>query len=183
MKKLALIVPGIGYTADRPLLRLGRSLVRARGYEVLTAPYQVTLDRTLPQDLRLERCCAGAAEQVRALLAGAELEQYGEVLMVGKSLGTAVAAEIGAELALPVRQVLLTPLELTFRWPVPDGIAFTGEQDPWVAPGRIPALCRERGIPCTVFPGADHSLETGEVFRDLDILRDCLSRVEDYLRQ
>ena len=38
-KKLAVIFPGIGYTADKPLLYYARRIAAEQGYEIMTIPY------------------------------------------------------------------------------------------------------------------------------------------------
>ena len=37
--KIACFFPGIGYTADRPLLYFSRKITKAAGYEIITVPY------------------------------------------------------------------------------------------------------------------------------------------------
>ena len=83
-----------------------------------------------------------------------------------------------------IRFVLYTPVEELFSFPLGEAVAFTGQADPWVggAESRVPALCRERGIPCLVFPGANHSLETGDLHTDLQTLNTVMRRTETFLR-
>ena len=83
-----------------------------------------------------------------------------------------------------IRQVLYTPLEDTFRFPIGEAIAFTGDDDPWVGKenSRIPALCEERGIPCRQVPHANHSLESKDVFEDMKELRRVMKETEAFLK-
>ena len=74
-----------------------------------------------------------------------------------------------------------TPLEETFSFPVQDAIVFTGSADPWVEAGRIPALCKESGIPCRVIPNANHSLETADPVQDILTLQKIMSLTEQYM--
>ena len=80
--------------------------------------------------------------------------------------------------------MLYTPLEETFSLPLGEAIVFTGSADPWVgkAHSRILELCRERGIPCTVVPDANHSLESGDVLADLKALRAVMKETARFLR-
>ena len=62
-------------------------------------------------------------------------------------------------------------------------IAFTGDDDPWVGreKSRISALCQARGIPCTVIPKTNHSLESGDVFSDLKELYRIMEETERFI--
>ena len=79
--------------------------------------------------------------------------------------------------------IFYTPLEETFAYPVERALVFTGSADPWVggAESRIPALCRERHIPCFVVPGANHSLECGDVLRDIHNLLEVMEETRRFL--
>ena len=183
MKKLAILFPGIGYTMDRPLLHFSRKLAEEQGYAVRPLAYS-----GFPAGVRGDRekqllCYEIARRQAEEQLSGTDLTSYEEILLVGKSIGTVVAAEFAhrCSAADRIRQVQYTPLEDTFSVPIRDAIVFTGEADPWVEEGSIPALCAGRGIPCRLFPGANHSLETGDSRRDLAILRRVMQETERYL--
>ena len=186
MSRLAVFFPGIGYTMDRPLLHFGRRLASGLGYETKPLAYggfpqQVRGDRS-----KMEECFRLALSQAEEALAGAELAAYEDVLFVGKSIGTVVAARIAAESPARdrIRAVLYTPLEDTFLFPLGEAIAFTGGGDPWVGgeASRIPALCAEHGVPCTVIPGANHSLETGDVSADIETLRAVMEQTRRFIR-
>ena len=83
-----------------------------------------------------------------------------------------------------VRFLLYTPLEETFAFPLGEAIVFTGTADPWVGAeeSHIPALCRERDIPCFLTPGGNHSLETGDAQTDRLDLERVMLQTELFLR-
>ena len=95
-----------------------------------------------------------------------------------------MAAAIAAQVQKPVRFVLYTPLEETFEFPISDAIVFTGGDDPWTGKenSRISVLCRERNIPCTIIPYANHSLETKHVQADVAALQMVMKQTEDFIR-
>ena len=62
------------------------------------------------------------------------------------------------------------------------GIAFCGDADPWVGRETVAAGAKARHLPLTVYPGANHSLETGDVLHDLDTLKDAMRRTENYIQ-
>lgn len=185
-RKLAVFFPGIGYTMDRPLLHFSRRIAADLGYELRPLPYTGFPSGVRGDREKMKACFAIALAQAGEMLSDLDLNAYGEIVFLGKSVGTLAAAALGAERPVRgrLRQVLFTPLEDTFSFPLRDAIAFTGSDDPWVGgrDSRIPALCAERSIPCTVIPGGNHSLETGSWQKDLENLALVLGQTEGFLR-
>ena len=186
MKKLAVFFPGIGYTVDKPLMYYGGKLALAHGYELRPLPYGGFPPKVLGDRARMAESFTLARRQASDMLADLDLRAYDDVVYFGKSIGTVVAAEYAASspAADRIRFVLYTPLEETFSLPLGEAVVFTGSADPWVgkARSRIPELCRERGIPCTVVPDANHSLESGDVLADLKALRAAMKETARFLR-
>ena len=150
LHKLAVIFPGIGYTADKPLLYFGRRIAVEYGYEVRIMDYKGFPPKVKGDRNRMEESFFIALRQAEEMLAGVDF---------------------------------YTPLEDTFRFPIGEAIAFTGDDDPWVGKenSRIPALCKERGIPCRLVPHANHSLESKDVFADMKELRKVMKETEAFL--
>ena len=149
--KLAVIFPGIGYTADKPLLYFSRRIAVDNGYETRIMDYKGFPPKVKGDRNRMEESFFIALRQAEEMLAGVDFAEYDDVVFIGKSIGTIVAAKIAAESPAKdrIRQVLYTPLEDTFTFPIGKAIAYTGDDDPWVGKenSRIPALCEEQGIP------------------------------------
>ncbi len=218
MSRLAVIFPGIGYTADRPLLHFSRRIAAAQGYEIRIMDYKGFPSKVKGDRKRMEESFDMALRQAEEMLSGIDLAEYEDILFIGKSIGTIVAAKIASERPEKgrIRMILYTPLDDTFTFlnPSPDStsafldsspdgtsafldsspdgkiapdygkaIAFTGDDDPWVGKekSRISALCEERGIPCTVIPQANHSLESGDVFSDLKELYRIMKETERFI--
>ena len=181
--KLAVFFPGIGYTVDKPLLYYSRKLIVSAGYDIRLLPYTGFPDKILGDKSRLQESYRIALEQTKEMLKDVDFDAYDDILFVGKSIGTAVATEYASQLRKPLRFVLYTPLEETFRFPIDDAIVFTGLADPWVGKenSRIEALCKEKHIPCTLIPSGNHSLETGDVQTDLLNLQMIMKKTEEFL--
>lgn len=187
MKKLAAFFPGIGYGNDRSLLYFSRKLAQKYGYAPLLVSY-----RDLPGDAKsskekMQECIRLAMGQAEQTLSDANLSQYDEILFVGKSIGTVIAACLAEKsgLASRIRQILYTPLEESFKSGIPDGIVFTGGNDPWVGgkDSRIVSICEEKGIPCFPVPDANHSLETDDPIRDIKNLKKIMRETERFIRK
>ena len=183
MRKLAVVFPGIGYTVDKPLLYFSRKIAAENGYEIKLLPYTGFPPKILGDREKMTESYRIALSQSREMLSDVDFTAYDEFLFIGKSIGTAVAAQIATEILRPVRLLLYTPLEETFLFPLKDSIVFTGLADPWVGKesSRIPQLCEERGIPCHVVPGANHSLETGNAQTDLRNLLEIMEKTEQFI--
>lgn len=185
MKKLAVICPGIGYTEDKPLLYHSRRIAESHGYEILTIRYSGFPKKVRGDRKKMEKSYTLALEQTADALSELKTEDYDEILFIGKSIGTAVAAAVAEKLykAAKTRFLLFTPLEQTFSFHIHDAIVFTGDNDPWVGgkDTRIPELCKEKKLPYYLIPGGNHSLETNEPMKDLIQLLGIMETAEKYI--
>ena len=188
MKRLAVFFPGIGYTVDKPLvdkplMYYSRRLAEKHGFEICLLPYSGFPKKVKGDKAKMQESYKIALKQAKEMLSDIDFEDYDDILFVGKSIGTIVAAKIASKSSVqePIRFIFYTPLEETFSFPVQDAIVFTGSADPWVDAGRIPALCKELGIPCSVIPNANHSLETLDPEQDTLTLQKIMSETEQYM--
>ena len=186
LQKLAVLFPGIGYTVDRPLLHFSRRIAADLGYEIKPLPYTGFPSNVRGDRQKMVECYHIALTQAREMLSNTDLEGYDDILFIGKSVGTIAAAALAAESSVRarIRQVIYTPLEDTFSFPIRSAVAFTGSADPWVggSGSRIPALCAERGMSCFVIPGGNHSLESDSWRNDLETLHTVLTETERFIR-
>ena len=185
MSRLAVIFPGIGYTADKPLLYYSRRIAAARGYEIRIMDYSGFPPKVKGDRKRMEESYAIALRQTEEMLSGTDLTGYEDVLFIGKSIGTIVAAGLAADPMYAERTalVLYTPLEETFSFPLRDAVVFTGSADPWVGgeKSRISALSARKGIPCFLIDGGNHSLETGDALKDIANLQKIMEETRSFL--
>ena len=185
LKKLAVVCPGIGYTEDKPLLYHSRRIAESHGYEILTIKYSGLPKKVRGDRKKMEKSYTLALKQTADALAELRTEDCDEILFVGKSIGTAVAAAAAEKYvqADRTRFLLFTPLEQTFSFHIHDAIVFTGDNDPWVGgiDSRIPELCREKNLPYFLIPGGNHSLETNEPMKDLIQLLRIMETAEKFI--
>jgi len=180
MKKIAVIIPGIGYYVDKPLLYYSGKLAASYGYEVITVPYQVSFEKKLSREERLKRSFDLAAEQCESMLSQVDFSGCEDCVFISKSLGTAVAANYVQENKLSARHILYTPLKRTFEYHIEKGIAFHGTADPWADTDMITEKCTKQDILLYVTEGANHSMETGTVFKDIAIMEQIMRRTGKY---
>ena len=185
MKKLAIFFPGIGYTVDKPLLYYSRRIASDKGYEIKLLPYTGFPQKIMGDRGRMEESYQIALRQTEDMLSGMDFSVYGEILLIGKSIGTIVAAQWVEKSPFRnrIRMILYTPLEETFSFPLGEAIVFTGSADPWVGKqeSRIWQLCREKHVTCHIIPDANHSLECGDVQKDLQNLQMIMKVTKEFM--
>lgn len=187
MKKLAVIFPGIGYTADKPLLHYSRRIAANHGFEIRIMGYTGFPPKIQGDRDRMKQSFQIALEQSVGMLSDVDFTTYDDVLFIGKSIGTIVAAKIASESPGKdrIRLILYTPLEDTFSFKFGEAIAFTGDDDPWVGrdKSRIFSICEKRKIPCRLVPYANHSLESKDPFIDMKELYRIMKETERFICQ
>lgn len=153
--KLAVLFPGIGYTADKPLLYYSEKLAKQYHYETVKVSYG-ELSKNLDEAFR------EALARTETLLVKYDWMQYEEILFLSKSIGTAVACAYAQKYKIRCKNIYFTPLEQTFSYHPQPGIVFHGTADPWAKTEVIEEKCREFSLPLHVVEGTNHSLEAAD---------------------
>ena len=182
-RKLAVIFPGIGYTADKPLLYYSVRLARHYNYEIKIVSYS-----SLPQNVKgdpekIRQTFDIAYGQTETFLNDTDWNLYDSVLFISKSIGTVISSAYAARHNVTVKSILFTPLTDTFSFPQPGSIAFHGTSDPWAETSSIQSLAAQKEIPLFLTEKANHSLETGNVKTDLSVLKTTMERVERFIAE
>lgn len=183
MKKLAVIFPGIGYTCDRPLLHFSRKLAEEEGYETLCLKFKNFPKNSRGSKNRMIKCARRAIEQTEKQLSDVDFSAYEEVVFIAKSIGT-IAAGCYSKAHLPAaRLILYTPLEETFEKLPPNAIAFIGDKDLWSDVSRVKHLAESMEIPLYSYEDCNHSLETEDVLKNIDILKAVMEKTKEFLEK
>ena len=183
MKKICVLFPGMGYTNLKPLLYYSGKLALSKDYELRQITYTDMPAKVFgnPEQMKLayDTALAQAIEQ----LADVDWKEYDEIVLVGKSVGTAVAASYAQQyITSKVKIILLTPLAETYKFVKESvGIAFHGNSDPWAETDKIIELSSQFNIPLHIYEGGNHSLETGDVTTDIKTLQDVMNIINDYM--
>ena len=184
-KGLAVIFPGIGYTCERSLLYYTAVMLKEHGYKVVPVAYTGFPKNVKGDVQKMRECYAIAQDQATEILCDINFSDYNDIVFIGKSIGTVVALAIAKQFDLNVRSVLYTPLVETFDLLPTDApnraIAFHGTHDPWAKTPEIIDACLPRGIPLHIVENANHSLETGDLDNDLQILEETMEQVQRFL--
>ena len=183
VKKIACLFPGIGYTCDKPLLYYSWKLLKGMNWEVVPVPYSGFPDKVKGDPEKMRQCAQMALEQAEEMLQEIDWNGYQDILLIGKSVGTVVCAAYAKKHGLHCRQILFTPVEATFQFAGGNAIVFHGTADPWADTEAIRAGCRRMKLPLYETEGANHSLETGDVDKDIREMRKIMKIVAEYMQQ
>jgi hypothetical protein len=168
--RCAVILPGIRYFSQAPLLWFAREAAQAGGWSV------VEVDERAPRDQEPFEWMRGQAERALEAAAGAE-----RVVVIGKSLGSVAATLVSGP------AIWLTPL--LDRPEVAGAIGSTtaptllvgSTADPTWAGGAVP---ENASVEVLELEGLDHSLQVSrDPIASVDVLRDVTARVGAFLER
>ena len=179
--RLAVILPGIGYHKGKPLLYYATKLVKAKGYKVICIDYS-----GMPKDIKgdaakMRMAAKIACEQTKEQLKETDFGIYEEILFIAKSIGTVAAAKYVGDHSIEAKQIWYTPVEATFSVEAKNAIAFIGEADPWSDVSKLKLMASECGIKMYSYPDGNHSLECGNIGKDIAVLEEVMEITESYV--
>ncbi len=182
-KGLAVILPGIGYHKDKPLLYYTAKLMRSKDYDIICIEYSGMPEKIKGDAGMMKKAAEIACEQTANQLDGVDFSEYDDVVFIAKSIGTVASARFVDDKKLSVRQVWYTPVTATFSIPAKDVIAFIGDADPWSDVEKLKGIAAEKGITMYSYPDCNHSLECGDAQKDIDTLADVMKKTKKYLKR
>ena len=181
--KLAVIFPGVGYHTDKPLLYYSKKLAAAYGYEILEAEYGALPKGVKGDPEKMTLAFQTALAHTQKQLDAAGIRQYDEVLFIAKSIGTMVATACAETYQIRGGNVFFTPVNETFSCIRQKGcgIVFHGTKDNWARTDLVSEQCEALKLPLYLTKEGNHSLETGDVMRDVQNLAVIMEQVKDYI--
>jgi pimeloyl-ACP methyl ester carboxylesterase len=185
----ALILPGLRYTCDKPLLYYTTQVLASHGFDVL----QIWTDYASPEFEGLsqsEQFLWFLEDAKAALAAGQARDSYERLVLTGKSIGTLTMAFLlsqGPSIAQPIT-IWLTPLlnlspvaEFTLGFESPALFA-GGTQDSTFVPGVASQLKNKPNATTLIFEGANHSLEIpNDPLNSLRIMVEVIQGIADFI--
>lgn len=188
--RIAVIFPGIGYNKDMPLLYYSRKLMESYCGKIVCVDYHdLPTDNIKGDSEKMWKAANLAYAQVCEQLKDIDFSEYSDIIFIGKSMGTVIAAEYATEHNIKAMQIWLTPVEATFSCArvyhdlFRNAIAFIGDADTWSDVAKVQQLAEEQKIWLKVIPDCNHSLEH-EWFtldEELDVLRRVMAEMHGRL--
>ncbi len=160
MTDLAIVLPGRGYTAQGPVIRLPILAAEQAGFTPVVVEY--------PRDALAARDFPIVVDSVRQQIAQAfDVHGVGRVAVVAKSLGTQVLVQVAERLgaADAISVVWVTPLfgeaevrngAIALGW---RSLVVCGEVDPFHDETGTGQVASATGADVVTLAGADHALE------------------------
>lgn len=188
MSGLAVIFPGVGYTKDKPLLYYGSKILKKYGYEIRAVNYYGLELEHVISDLKagredMSQFLETAFELCDEQLSDVDFSQYDSIFVMGKSIGTVIGSYYFYKIGVKANNILITPLKQCFSFVSEKGsIAFCGTGDPLVNFLAIKEICEKKRIPAYAFENANHSLETGDIDKDIQNIQIYINNLETFLK-
>ena len=135
--KLAVVFPGIGYTADKPLLYYTSRLASKHGYKIRTVSYDNLPENVKGDPEKMKQAFDLALEQTERSLSSIEWNSYGSILFISKSIGTVISSAYASRHDLTVKASCLHLLQRPFPSHLPEALPSTAPQIP--GPKPIPS--------------------------------------------
>lgn len=190
-ENLALVLPGLGYNADMPLLYYPSRLLLERKCDVLQLrpDYQSRAFQAASQEERLDHMYEDAAA---GLQAGLDQGPYQKLVLVGKSIGTlgmALLINEFEDLGSPVtvwitpllREVMVVDAALACAAPA---FFMVGTADSTFDPAAMGYIQKKTGAQTWKAENANHSLELPQnPLAFLDLLRQGMEVLSTFLDQ
>lgn len=186
-KKLAIFLPGAGYTAKSPMFHFAEEIFLNQNYDVLRVNYQYTdkaydeftmkeLNEAIVQDVRLV---------ISEVLKG---RNYQEFYLIGKSLGTiAMAAEMKRPEFNEAKAVWVTPLmnqEDVLNTMVNSrntAQCYIGDKDRYYSAGAFELLKTNPSLESTLLPDINHRLDCEtDPLKSIDALKQIIAGIKNF---
>lgn len=175
MKKLAVMFPGMNYNSDKPLLYYTKKILSKENYDIVSIAYG-----ELPKEKK--PAFGIAIKKAKEALKDINWINYDTILFVSKSIGTILAGVIASNLTKDIKHIYLTPVNETLEFISGDVVVFSGKEDPMINTKDLVKECKNKEIELYLYDNCNHSIETGDVNRDIKILSDIIEKCEEYIK-
>jgi hypothetical protein len=189
---LAVILPGVGYHADLPLLYYPGKIALALGMDVLRLETAYSLRPSFSHALPAEKTVWLDADTDAAVDEALCFRAYHQVTFIGKSLGTRAMGHIlerDRNIAA-TKWIWLTPILNDTRLVTrvqeqhPRSLFVIGTADHFYDQGVLQELVASSSGKSLVIQGADHSLEiSGNIYQSIQALQQVMTAIEEFLRE
>jgi hypothetical protein len=180
---LAIILPGVGYTAQAPLLHYSSDVFFKKGCDVLKVNYRY------PKEVFSALTDEEFTSDVKFVIDTATKEHtYTKLIFIAKSIGTIALSHL---LDKPAYQnahaIWLTPLlkkthiYTSLLEKTNTGLCIIGDKDPHYDPKKLEEIKSNNNISLSVVEGGNQSLEYEDnVMGSIDILKQIIMKINEY---
>lgn len=186
-EKLAIMLPGAGYTAQAPLLHYATSVFLHKSFDVLQVNY--TYNDKFYDHFTMDELVEAIKYDVDAVIHKVlEGNSYDGYYLVGKSLGTiAMASLLKREIFYNAKAVWLTPLlnrDDVFESMLHsrnESLCFIGDDDTHYNAERYRQFTNNPKLVTRLLEGADHSLQyKSDPVSSIDLLKTVTKAIDEF---
>ena len=178
MKKgLLILLPGIRYSVDCPLLYYTRIAYSYAGYEVIPVD-----DYGVRDTEDLDEYADKASKNLVKLLKDVDFSEYEHVIFAEKSVGTVIGMMLEDMLGADnITHILYTPLEAIYAYLNKErsiaGVA-SGTDDKHIEIKALRAACKKLSLPLVEIKNTGHRLEGGsDVIKDIGAIGQVIASI------
>jgi len=185
--KLAILLPGTGYTTQAPLLHYTTGIFLRKSVDVLQVNY--TYNDKFYDHFSMEELVEAIKHDVGAVIDNVLKENsYEDYYFVGKSLGTiAMASLLERETFYNAKAVWLTPLlnrDDVFESMLNshnESLCFIGDDDTHYNAERYSQFVNNPKLVTSLLAGADHSLQyKSDPVNSIDLLKTVIKKIDEF---
>lgn len=183
-KKLAIFLPGAGYTNQRPLFHFSEGVFLNKGMDVLEIDYRY--NEPSYAHFEMEELSEAVRFDVKTVIDEVLREnRYEEFYLIAKSLGTiALCTELQREEFKDAKVVWLTPLihrddVLTAMVTSKQkGLCFIGDSDRCYTEARYTQLLDNPNLSSKLLPDITHDMEyADDPIKSIDVLKEIMEEI------
>ncbi|KIL46373.1 alpha/beta family hydrolase [Jeotgalibacillus campisalis] len=186
-KGLLIVLPGLGYTAQAPLLHYSTGIYLNRGYDVLQINYRYS-NPEYDHFTQSELINALNSDPQKIISTIAGNRSYSDFYLIGKSLGTiAVSSFLKLEMFRQAKAIWMTPLlhredvHAAMLNHTEASLCFIGSEDPYYEEERFSQLNTNPDLSTYCIPKADHSLEIKhDTHGSINILNSIMDQIHSF---
>ena len=183
--KLAVLLPGINYSTDRPLIDYSKRLAFEMKYDVLTIDYGFQIaKKAFNKDTQAHIIIDESIKVFNKALEEVN-KKYKEVLLIGKSIGTVLQIYMQKEINkdVKIKNIYLTPIEKTFELGICSSLVVTGTNDTWISKESVNSIREINDVKLLIIEGANHSLNIdGDILKTVDVMKTVINAEKEYIK-
>lgn len=185
----AILLPGRGYTCQKPLLYYPTKAMLAQGADVLCVEYNQRPQFSSEQQKTVIDCLQ--ADTNAAYTALLQEHTYDSLTIIGKSLGTIAMATLLTQQQLPAqtRLIWLTPLlrnprlVAAIKQTTYPSLLIAGTADPYFEAEALSEILRTPNKEQFIIDGANHSMEIpDQVIPSLQTMERIMQTIQDFAK-
>ncbi|OIK11671.1 alpha/beta hydrolase [Bacillus sp. MUM 13] len=186
-EKLAILLPGAGYTVQAPILHYSTGVFINKSFDVLQVKYQY--NNEFYADFSMDELSEAIKMDVHTVLDSVRAEKtYENVYLIGKSIGTiAMSSVLEREEFKKAKAIWLTPLIQredvlgSMAGSVNKGLFIIGDKDPYYSEERFLKGAENPNITPRLIANVNHSLEYDEdIVESIDVLKSIIKDIENF---